>query len=104
LPWAEAEVAQRRYEAAEQNAEFYEKRAVEAERDSDHQFKLRAQAEAALAEAREHEEQTHAELSAILGTDDSLLECAKRLKSERCPYTDAGLECWKDEGMEWRHG
>lgn len=34
-------------------------------------------------ELREHERQTHERLGAILGTDDSLEECAKRLKADR---------------------
>lgn len=37
---------------------------------------------AKLLELQEHERQTHERLGAILGTDDSLEECAKRLKAE----------------------
>lgn len=33
-----------------------------------------------LREALEHEQQTHERLGAILGTDDSLEQCAKRMK------------------------
>lgn len=36
-----------------------------------------------LAGVEEHERQTHERLGAILGTDDSLEECAKRLKADR---------------------
>lgn len=44
----------------------------------------RAEAEAdACNDLRKHEEQTHAELGAILGTDTSLLDGARRLKADR---------------------
>ena len=36
-----------------------------------------------LDEARAHEAQTHATLGAILGTDDSLEQCALRMRAER---------------------
>ena len=36
-----------------------------------------------VGELERHEEQTHERLGALLGTDDSLEECAKQLLSER---------------------
>lgn len=58
------------HEAAAQNAR------------GNHLEKRAEAAEAKLAELAEHERQTHERLGAILGTDDSLEECAKRLKNQ----------------------
>lgn len=35
-----------------------------------------------IRQLQEHEKQTHTELGAVLGVDDSLLECAKRMRRE----------------------
>jgi hypothetical protein len=57
---------------------------------------------AELAELLEHEKQTHERLGKILGTDDSLEECAKRLRAERDALRGLlddvakGLRRWQD--------
>lgn len=81
LPCREAEVAQKRYEEAEANAEFYERRAVEAERDSDKQYKLRAQVEVDRNELQERVDDLLATLAVTEAERDKLRAENKRLNA-----------------------
>ncbi|MEN6426078.1 MAG: hypothetical protein ABFE13_11985 [Phycisphaerales bacterium] len=57
---------------------------------ADREHKRAETAEARVKELEEHEEQTHADLGVVLGTDDTLYECARRMR-DRAETAESAL-------------